>query len=56
VATLPVQPETGLVTALAPGASARLTVTFDVAATERAFELIARSRELAPGEEIVVPF
>jgi hypothetical protein len=56
VATLPVQPETGLVTALAPGASARLTVTFDVAATERVFDLIARSRELAPGEEIIVPF
>jgi hypothetical protein len=54
--TTPLKLEAGASATLAPDASARLTVTFDVAATEQAFDLLARSRELAPGEEIVVPF
>jgi len=52
----PVKPEAGPITVLAAGSTARLTLAFDVAATEAAFDLLARSRELAPGEEIVVPF
>jgi hypothetical protein len=51
-----ITPEAGSASTLAPGASTRLTVAFDVAATEHAFDLLARSRELAPGEEIIVPF
>jgi len=54
VAATPVNAQSG--SALAPGGSARLSVAFDVAASERAFDLLARSRELEPGEEIVVPF
>ncbi len=41
---------------LAPDASAGLTLTFDVWATERMFELAAYGRGLAAGEEIVMPF
>ena len=54
VMAAPVVPGTG--SALAPGASARLNVAFDAAASERTFDLLARSRDLAPGEEIIVPF
>lgn len=56
VAVTPVKADGGATAALSPGAGVRLTAAFDVAATERAFDLVARSRELAPGEEIVVPF
>jgi hypothetical protein len=54
VMAAPEEPGSG--SALAPGGSARLNLAFDVAASERAFDLLARSRDLAPGEEIVVPF
>ncbi len=54
LAAAPVVPGTG--SALAPGGSARLNVAFDVAASERAFDLLVRSRDLEPGEEVVVPF
>ena len=54
--TKPLKPEAGAPLALPPAGSARLTVAFDVTATEHVFELLARSRELTPGEEIVMPF
>ena len=55
-AVTPLHAEGGALAVLAPGASARLAVTFDVAAAEGGFDLVVRGRELAPGEEVVVPF
>ena len=49
-------PELELGTTLAPEANACLNLTFEVWATEQVYDLAAYGRDLAPGEEIVVPF
>jgi hypothetical protein len=54
IALLP--PSTAAPSTLAASASVNLALVFDVAAAERSFDLLARGRELAPGDEIVVPF
>jgi hypothetical protein len=56
VVTSPMQPALAAPSTLAAGASLNLALAFDAAAAERSFDLLARGQELAPGDEIVVPF
>jgi hypothetical protein len=56
VTTTPLKPEAAPSQLVAPGAGVSLTLSFEVGAMERSVELVARSRELMPGEEIVMPF
>lgn len=56
VVTSPIGAKDGSRLVVPPGASASLTLAFDAGAMERTFDLLARSRELSPGEEVVMPF
>jgi hypothetical protein len=56
VTTTPLKPGAVSFPVVAPGAAVSLTLSFEVGAMERSVELLARSRELLAGDEIVVPF
>ena len=56
VSISPVPPVDAPPTVVAAGGSVGISLAFSAAAAERSFDLMARDRELRPGEEIVVPF
>jgi hypothetical protein len=52
----PASPSEAALSIVTAEGSVGITLSFDAAAAERSFDLLARGRELAPGEEVVVPF